>query len=596
MTEMNLDLKDFQLHFAEELICGLNSLHEDKILCDITLKVGTKEFKAHRVVLAALSEYFRAMFTVQLKESKEDVIELKDISITPESFQCLLDYCYSAELDLTIENVFEILAVAHHLSITSAMECCCDFIKQQFDEQNFHFDDFVKIAEMAETYSLVDLKEVADHYIAENFVDVSNSDDFLEYMSSKRLCEFLNRRDLAVPSELLVLKAVQRWLMYDKEKRLMDANVLLRSVRLGFISAQNLVDQFNEDIKSVSECHKLFNGLMQHHAVGKPISGAFPLKNPELFAPRGCTKSLIAIGGRTSMSCVRYYDVNAHDWVSLKNFAQPPYNTFTNHGITVVHHNLYIAGGQYYGSNKWQTRNYVYKYDASTNKWQSLAAMKVERSYFGLVNLDGFIYAIGGLGKDGQPTDVVERYNIATNKWQIISALQSPRYDMAIAVFAGKIVIIGGQSSKTDSTEVLDVEVFDPKRNQWEVKSKPLTCRNQGSTIVVDDTLYVAGGSQESSNDSATGKVELCNLVEEYNSEHDSWSTVSQSLIPKNEIGAFRINSHVYFSICNHCYNSNVIIPQDEVYDVDLDDWIKLKQNTNGAAVTEFTFNVTKLK
>ncbi|XP_070534884.1 kelch-like protein 20 [Ptychodera flava] len=366
MSESDLELKPYQLHFAEELICGLHSLQEEKTLCDVVLKIGESEFDAHRVVLSALSDYFRAMFSGMLRESKEDVIELKDMSITPQSFKLLLDYCYSAELELTIENVFEILGASHHLSITSAMECCCEFIKEQFDEQNFHFHDFIKIAEMADTYSLLDLKEVADHYIAENFVDVSQSEDFLEYVTASRLSEFLDRGDLAVPSELLVLKAVVKWLMHKKETRLVHADVLLHKVRLGFVGPQDIVSQFKAEIKSVKECSDLFHDLMQHHAIGKPISGEFPLKKPQLFAPRGCTKSLMAIGGRTSMSCVRYYDVNTHNWIALKNFAQPPYSTFTNHGMAVVHHNLYIAGGEYYSSNRWQTRNYVYKYDAST--------------------------------------------------------------------------------------------------------------------------------------------------------------------------------------------------------------------------------------
>ncbi|XP_077991167.1 kelch-like protein 26 [Glandiceps talaboti] len=595
MADEDLELKPHQIHFAEELICGLHTLQEELTLCDVVLKIGERQFQAHRVVLAALSDYFRAMFSGMLRESKEDVIELKDISITPESFQVLLNYCYSAELDLTIANVFEILGAAHHLNISSAMECCCEFIKEQFDEQNFHFHDFIKIAEMADTYSLLDLKEVADHYIAENFVDVSQSEDFLEYVSAKRLAEFLERGDLAVPSELLVLKAVVRWFMHNKEVRLCQADVLLRKVRLGFVSAQDLVDQFNPEIRGVPVCQQLFNGLMQHHAIGKPISGEFPLKNPELFAPRGCTKSLIAIGGRTSMSCVRYYDVNGKEWVSLKNFAQPPYSTYTNHSVTVVHHNLYVAGGEYYSSNKWQTRNYVYKYDASTNKWQSLAPMKAERSHFALVSLHGYIYAIGGRDKDGAVSDSVERYNIATNKWQIIASLRSPRFGMAITVYEGKIVVVGGhQIVKTPCTEALDMEIFDPKLNTWEVKAKPSIGRMVGSAFVLDDKLYLAGGYMPSSEDKK--RDELCTLVEEYNDEHNSWTTVSQALIPPNDIGAFRIGSNVFFSMCGHCYNSNITIQQDEVYDVDLDDWIKVRQNTNGAALTQFTFNVRKLK
>ncbi len=43
--------------------CGLKRLRQDDILCDITLEAEGKTFKAHRVVLAAVSTYFEAMFT-----------------------------------------------------------------------------------------------------------------------------------------------------------------------------------------------------------------------------------------------------------------------------------------------------------------------------------------------------------------------------------------------------------------------------------------------------------------------------------------------------------------------------------------------------
>ncbi|XP_070535159.1 kelch-like protein 3 [Ptychodera flava] len=221
--------------------------------------------------------------------------------------------------------------------------------------------------------------------------------------------------------------------------------------------------------------------------------------------------------------------------------------------------------------------------------------MKNERSRFGLVNLHGYLYAVGGLDKDNKSLKSVERYNIATNKWQIIAPLPACRYDMAIAVYDDKIIIVGGQHSvKADAVDVLDVQVFDPAINEWVAKAKPSCVRSQGSSLVVDNKLYIAGGHQPSAEDSS--KTEVCNFVEEFNDEHNSWTMVSQALIPKNDIGAFRVNSHVYFSLCGHSYDSNITIPHNEVYDVDLDDWVKLKQNTNGAAITEFTFNSKKLK
>ena len=41
----------------------LNDFRTQNLLSDVTIRVGTRDFNAHRVVLAATSPYFQAMFT-----------------------------------------------------------------------------------------------------------------------------------------------------------------------------------------------------------------------------------------------------------------------------------------------------------------------------------------------------------------------------------------------------------------------------------------------------------------------------------------------------------------------------------------------------
>ncbi len=44
---------------AQELMEGLNQLFSNHDLCDVTVIVGSKPFKAHKAVLASLSGYFQ---------------------------------------------------------------------------------------------------------------------------------------------------------------------------------------------------------------------------------------------------------------------------------------------------------------------------------------------------------------------------------------------------------------------------------------------------------------------------------------------------------------------------------------------------------
>lgn len=47
---------------SQQLIARMNKLRKAEHLCDVTLKVEQSLFSAHRLVLAAASDYFAAMF------------------------------------------------------------------------------------------------------------------------------------------------------------------------------------------------------------------------------------------------------------------------------------------------------------------------------------------------------------------------------------------------------------------------------------------------------------------------------------------------------------------------------------------------------
>lgn len=53
---------------AKSILNAMNLLRKSNTLCDITLRVESTDFPAHRIVLAACSDYFCAMFTSEVIE------------------------------------------------------------------------------------------------------------------------------------------------------------------------------------------------------------------------------------------------------------------------------------------------------------------------------------------------------------------------------------------------------------------------------------------------------------------------------------------------------------------------------------------------
>ena len=105
----------------EILLTKCAQFREQGEFIDVHLKVGEEVFSAHRIVLAASSDYFHAMFAHGMKESNQEVIELKDESISAAALKIVLDSIYSGDLQVSDENVFEVLVAADHLQVTSVV-------------------------------------------------------------------------------------------------------------------------------------------------------------------------------------------------------------------------------------------------------------------------------------------------------------------------------------------------------------------------------------------------------------------------------------------------------------------------------------------
>ena len=123
---------------------------------DISLKVNDTLFPAHRIVLATYSEYFHSIFT-DGKEVNQEVIELKDKSISPEILKIVMDSIYTGDLHVNQKSVFEVLLAASQLQIASVVQLCCDFVKKEFIENGIDLKNYSMLCTVAERLSLRDL-------------------------------------------------------------------------------------------------------------------------------------------------------------------------------------------------------------------------------------------------------------------------------------------------------------------------------------------------------------------------------------------------------------------------------------------------------
>ena len=103
------------MHFTimkhpKEALEVMSILRRSKKLCDVTLIAQEERILAHKIVLAAASPYFKAMFTSGMREEDMSVIPLHGIS--PCTLSRLVEFAYTAEVNINETNVCYLLPAA----------------------------------------------------------------------------------------------------------------------------------------------------------------------------------------------------------------------------------------------------------------------------------------------------------------------------------------------------------------------------------------------------------------------------------------------------------------------------------------------------
>ena len=226
---------------SEILLLKCAQFREQGEFIDVHLKASKEVFSAHRIVLAASSDYFHAMFAHGMKESNQEVIELKDESISAAALKIVLDSIYGGDLQVNDENIFEVLVAADHLQVTSVVRQCCDYLQTQFVQLRFDVQTYCQLCTISNRHGLTDLQKAAQSKMASMYKEVCESEEFLSHIDADQFSNLLSRDDLNAPSETFVFKSVMRWVKYKKEERMAVAAKVIGSVRLGLVNIREVI-------------------------------------------------------------------------------------------------------------------------------------------------------------------------------------------------------------------------------------------------------------------------------------------------------------------------------------------------------------------
>ena len=520
-----------QASFCVELMKRLNIQRKQDYLCDITLvSKDNIELKAHRNVLSAASPFFYKLLQSDMKENREGIIRLEEISGSV--MEDVLEFIYTGTVEVTQENAEELIAAGNYLIIPSLKTASGRFLEGEMSDKNcistFYF---------AEKYDCDELITNSRRFIHKNIVSVAKLDEFL-HLEAEKIAKWISSDEITVSEEADVFKIILDWVNHRKSERKTEFEELFGHVRLGFLSRDCLEDVVtNELLRENSACVKLVLDATVQMAT-------FVDEDDFLQSPRGCldTRVIVARGGKHTFCYIpeedlwkrlpdglKDIDANLTQMIKFRDQLftftnnqnseryDPVFNVWSELNLSTNSAKLAVLKGEIYAVEfdtknrttatkrynvkqyEWETLDSYHRecrqgacviaagshlyafggenlcfsnngtaerFDTVENEWERIADMLEERSNAFGVASQEKIFVAGGNGFRKR-LETCEMYNTLTNEWQLVANLNVPRCYGSMVCLNGKLYVLGGKSGRSWHSRGLSVECFDPASDQW---------------------------------------------------------------------------------------------------------------------------------
>ncbi|KPP60482.1 kelch-like protein 40a-like [Scleropages formosus] len=581
---LNIDPMEEPRMYQQSLLQdGLCDLLENEKFVDCVLKIKDREFPCHRLVLAASSPYFKAMFLSDLEEKKKKEIVLEEVE--PGIMGTILRYIYTSDINLTESNVQDIFTVANMFQIPSLFTVCISFLKQRLGLGNC-----LAVFRLGLLLDCPQLAIDARNFICERYQLIVRDQDFYQ-LGPSELAAIITCDTLNVDKEEVVFESLLKWVAHDKKERLKDLPELIECVRFLLMP----VDYFANKV----EKHEW---IRSNPEIGKKlllVKDAQQGKLPEVKSSRkktskgedekeGLLPGILNNNPRFGMflkdfmlmisetGAVAYEPVENECYVASTSTEVPK-----NHCSLLTKENqIFVVGGLFYNEeNKEESLNsYFLQFDPVSSEWLGMPPLPSPRCLFGLaetensifvvagkelkegekvldsvmiydrqsfkwgesdplpysvyghgtVSHDGLVYVIGGKGEGRKCTKRVCVYNPLKFEWKDLAPLKIARSLFGVAVHQGKIYVAAGV---TDTGLTSTVEVYDIAGNKWSEFTEFPQERSSLNLISLSGSLYAVGGfammPDETSEESRPSEM---NDVWKYEEDEKSWNGVLREI------------------------------------------------------------------
>ncbi|CAF0932801.1 unnamed protein product [Adineta ricciae] len=464
--------------YPSALFSTINQFRQSDLFTDVMIYVDGVSFACHRLILAAASPYFRAMFSYNFRESTEGNVRIQDI--TPWTMKRILEFIYTGHTDITYENLFEMFNASVMLSIKELTDLLIKFLYLQIDIHNC-----IQIEQLATLYSLETLRRTTLQYIVDHFMCLYEKRLFV-HLNEHTLMEVLSDDNLDIPKEEYVFSTIVQWVNHHPNEREQYFQSLFKFIRLNSISDSDFVTNSMRNEKLVQKyptCLRTLKDFYSNNFI------------PDLLGPiRPSTQiryHLIVIELSSSDDEIDDEE-NENEQSTVKETDEPITNFYqrfsaqlqVNDGTTnhISHQNSTDSSHCEYSPNSHHhfrspspdyrlssSYCHLHAYDFFRERWRFLGRLPEVFSDVSCVSTNTSLYLFGGQLRSGELSDRIWICSLSTLKWQMSSIrLPCPRGQHTCLLFHNVVLLFFGVSYVSSTLNPChSVDMFDLTSETW---------------------------------------------------------------------------------------------------------------------------------
>ncbi|KAH1164868.1 hypothetical protein KIL84_021333 [Mauremys mutica] len=355
---------------------------------------------------------------------------------------------------------------------------CHSFLLEQVSLENC-----LVLYELGYAHGEQALLRVAMRQISLNFRHLSLEDKSFLHLKPSTLISIISSDSLVVSSEIVVYRAVRRWMKFQTSNRRPFLSKIMRHVRFPLLTQEELREVQLESAhcgdmrlrwkrlnrqERLQECGGLRQGMYNKCIVCVDL---FNMEGPEL---------------KTKDFQVGCFDPQTEKWEKMT-----PLKCLYCARCLAVADKLYVTGGVHTDDSYSDT---LHEYSSFRGRWTQLPSMSMPRASHGFLNCSQKLYAVGGWCRYEDYLDSAECFDLMAKTWTPISRLPYSLSHFAATVLKNKLYLIGGVTDKLGSWYVSrKVLIYKVSSNVWTQVLLDAECYWSGA-VSMNNGIYVIGG------------------------------------------------------------------------------------------------------